>query len=165
MKGFSGIEVYNSSTRFIGKEYSEQCWDELIDSGFVRGALAVDDTHRAHHLFHGWTMIAAPDRSPASLLAALEAGRYYATQGPDFTRLELKGRRFEAEFSEAVEVSLIGRRNTGFGVVSPGDPEVGDRRTATEFAVTLPENFHGPLRCRIRDGAGRYAWSVPVMTD
>ena len=165
VKGFSGIEVYNSSTRFIGKEYSEECWDELIDAGMVCGALAVDDTHRAHHLFHGWTMIAADNNSPEALLAALKAGKYYATQGPEITRMELIDRTFIAEFSESCEVCLIGRHNTGFGVVSPGDPDAGDNFIVRSCSVEIPEKFHGSLRLRIRDNRGKYAWSNPFMVQ
>ena len=165
VKGFCGIEVYNSSTRFIGKEYSEECWDELIDSGMFCGALAVDDTHRAHHLFHGWTMIAAPDKTPQSLLEALAAGNYYATQGAEIKRMELVDRVFTAEFTESCEVCLIGRHNTGFGVISPGDPEVGDNFIVRSCSVEIPEKFHGPLRLRIRDTSGKYAWSNPFIVE
>ena len=58
-----------------------QVWDELSDAGIVLPAVAVDDTHRPRDLFKGWTMIAAKDASPASLLKALKRGEFYATQG------------------------------------------------------------------------------------
>ncbi|MBE6368522.1 MAG: hypothetical protein E7052_11580 [Lentisphaerae bacterium] len=165
VKSFDGIEVYNSSTRFIGKEYNDQCWDELIDSGMLCGALAVDDTHRAHHLFHGWTMIAAAEKTPEAIIDALKNNRYYATQGPEIKRMELKNRTFIAEFSEVCEVNLVGQHNSGFYAISPGDPDVGDNITTSSCSIEIPEKFHGALRLRIRSCAGKYAWSTPFVVD
>lgn len=160
--GLSGIEVYNTSCRFIGRDYNEQCWNELIEAGFAKGALAVDDTHGSSHLFGGWTMILAEDKSVPSLMDALNTGRFYATQGPLFHRLMLEGRTFEADFTEATEVVIIAEHCKGVCVTAPNYPGYGINKSVTTFSVNIPERINGPIRCRIRDKDGKYAWSAPV---
>lgn len=59
LNGIAGIEVYNTSTRYIGKEYNMTIWDETLDAGRNYTALAVDDVHGKPDLFRGWTMICA----------------------------------------------------------------------------------------------------------
>ena len=127
--------------------------------------LAVDDMHRPHDLFGGWTMIAAPDNSPEAILHALRTGSYYATQGPQFTRLELKDRVFTAEFSEAVSAVLIGEGYTGWAGVLPDFPMQGMRESATSVRVAIQPEYSGYVRCRIIDAAGRRAWSAPVKVE
>ena len=165
LHGLSGIEVYNTSCRFIGKDYNDQCWDELTGAGFIHGALAVDDTHSSCHLFGGWTMIAAEDKSVPSIMNALAQGNYYATQGPEFYSLELEGRVFKAEFSEAVEVNLIGINSTGVCITAPDYPNYGDNITLTSFERELPPHIKGVVRCRIRNKEGKYAWTPPVIVE
>ena len=165
LHGYAGIEVYNTGCRNIGKADSEQCWDELIQQGRPCGALAVDDMHRPYDLFGGWTMIAAPDKSPEAILHALRAGSYYATQGPQFTRLELKGRVFTAEFSEVVSAVLIGEGYTGWVGVLPDHPMRGMHESATSMRVLIQPEYSGSVRCRIVDAAGRRAWSTPVKVE
>ena len=162
LNGISGIEIYNTSCRGIGKDYNDQCWDELVNAGFFKGAIAVDDTHGSWHLFGGWTMILAEDPSVPSLMDALSKGNFYATQGPVFHRIELKGRTFEADFSEATEVILLAPNSRGVCITAPNFPKYGDHNTLTTFSRELPPNFPGPVRCRIRDKEGKYAWSNPV---
>ena len=163
LSGLAGIEIYNSSCIGIGKAYNEQSWDELITAGLVKGAIAVDDTHESIQLFGGWTMIAAPDRSVDSIMKALNTGSFYATQGPEFYRLELKDRTFEADFTEAEEAVLMAKGYIGFTILVQPPSGRGERKTVTTGKVEFPEWFHGPVRLRIRDANHRYAWSAPVM--
>lgn len=165
LNGISGIEVYNTSCRFIGKAYNDQCWDELTNAGYVLGALAVDDTHSSAHLFGGWTMILAKDKSVPSLMDSLKNGRFYATQGPVFHRLAVHGRTFEAEFTEATEVIILFTNSRGICVTAPDFPNYGTNKTVSSFSREIPENYTGPIRCRIRDKEGKYAWSAPVYVS
>ena len=164
LQGIDAVEVYNHTCRMIGKADSEQCWNELINAGWNIGAVAVDDAHGDAHYFGGWTMIAAEDRSAESLLNALKNGSFYATQGPEFTRLSLENGVFEAEYTEADEVIILSTGYFGMCITTPDSPQYGDRITSTGFRQELPEKFKGrPVRLRIRDKSGRYAWSAPVL--
>lgn len=154
LKRLAGIEVYNASTRYIGKAYNMQLWDELLDAGLHVNAIAVDDVHRAPDLFRGWTMICAEDHSPAGLIEALRQGDYYASQGPEFRSLRFEGGIFEAEFSPCSEAVMLTNKNDGYSLED-------GRFTSIRFdAGKLPANAY--LRCQIRDAAGNYAWSNPI---
>lgn len=165
LKGLAGIEVYNSSCRYNGKGNNESVWNDLTNKGIIYPALAVDDTHSSSELFGGWTMIAAEDKSVKSIMDALKKGQFYATQGPEFTRLSYQDGVFEAEFTEVVEAILIGERSLGYWEVLDDYPNYGDRRTTTKLCKpagtrTLPEGRR--FRCRIKDAQGKYAWT-PIV--
>ena len=165
LKGLAGIEVYNSSCRYNGKGDNESVWNDLTNKGIIYPALAVDDTHSSSELFGGWTMIAAEDKSVKSIMDALKKGQFYATQGPEFTRLSYQDGVFEAEFTEVVEAILIGERSLGYWEVLDDYPNYGDRRTTTKLCKpagtrTLPEGRR--FRCRIKDAQGKYAWT-PIV--
>ncbi len=163
LHGYDGIEIYNTSARRIGKGSNDQCWQDMMNSGDNSPAIAVDDIHHPGDLFGGWTMIAAPDNSPESLLNALKNGNFYSTQGPEFTRLEMKGNVFEAEFSEAVEAVLISKFSAGRMATVPDWPFPGDRKTVTSMRIELPPEFPGVVRCKITDANGKSAWSNPLV--
>ena len=161
INGFAGIEVYNSSCRYNGKADNESVWNELTDAHIFYPALAVDDTHSTAELFGGWTMIAAPDRSLASIMDALKKGHFYATQGPEFTRLSYENGVFEAEFTEVEEAILIGERSSGYWEALPGWPNYGDYKLLTKLHKPAEVKTLGAnrFRCRIKDSKGRYAWT------
>ncbi|MBQ9503115.1 MAG: CehA/McbA family metallohydrolase [Lentisphaeria bacterium] len=163
LAGISGIEVWNTSCRYIGKAYNMQIWDDLLMRGHRLGALAVDDTHRAEECFFGWTMICAPDDSESSLLSALDSGSFYSTQGPEFYRLNWKDGVLEAEFSPCTEVIIVSSSCYGHCVrrqEEPGSP-VSSLRVELPRALAEPQNLKY-LRIQLRDREGRYAWSMPV---
>ena len=165
LNGIMGIEVYNTSTRYIGKEYNMVIWDEILDSGCKCTALAVDDIHHPCDLFKGWTMVAASERTPDAVLAALRTGRFYATQGPKFHRLSFKDGIFEAEFTSCRSAVIVSNQCNGFcgAVPDPNGPNTTKKGiTAIHFDVsTLPAGSY--LRCQICDKNGKYAWSNPII--
>ena len=159
----AGIEVYNTSTRYIGKEYNMAIWDELLDEGWNCPALAVDDIHNLQHIFGGWTMILADDAKPETLLDALRKGSFYATQGPEFSCIEVKDGILHAEFSEVVYAVAVGRFGTGKYAVMPDTPFHGDRLTCTSMSIPLDQiKKRDFVRIQIRDANGNYAWSNPI---
>ena len=164
LKGLTGIEVFNTNCKFIGRENSEECWYELIGAGWNCPALAVDDMHTDCDLFGGWTMVMAPDKSPKSIIEALRNGQCYATQGPEFTRLSWKDGIFEADFTEAVEVLLLGCPG-GEIVGTPGYPTPDTKPRLTTCSYRPGPGFRGTIRCRIRDAQNRYAWTAPISFD
>lgn len=164
LRNIIGIEVFNSATRYIGKEYNMQLWDELLDAGCMLPALAVDDMHRSRDLFRGWTMIAAPDPSVSSVLTALQQGDFYATQGPEFQSLCFADGVFTAAFSPCTEVIGLTNFSGGYCVAVPDadGPGSGDK-DCTVFSAKLKATRPGTwFRLQIRDRQGRYAWSNPI---
>ena len=163
VKGLAGIEVYNTSTRYIGKEYNMAIWDELLDEGWNCPALAVDDIHGLHHLFGGWTVILADDAKPETIVDALRKGSYYSTQGPEFSCIEVKDGVLHAEFSEVISAVAVGRFASGKFVVMQDTPFYGDRLTCTSMNIPLDQIGRREfVRIQIRDANGLYAWSNPI---
>lgn len=161
--GFSGTEVTNTSCRYIGRESSEECWSELIEAGMVMGALAVDDIHGMAEFNRNWTMIAAEKNTPEAIKDALKKGQYYSTQGPEFYSLSLKDGFFEAEFSEAEEVIVTGKLASGDCFACPGYPTPENEfGIVTSLRAEITPRYKGVIRCRIKDTAGRYAWTNPI---
>ena len=176
LRGLAGIEVYNTSTRYIGRAYNMQIWDELCDMGTPYPAIAVDDVHKAHDLFGGWTEICAEERTHDAVMAALRSGSYYATQGPKFTRISYENGIFEAEFTPVTSAIGIANQCKGCCGAVPnkdGDgltPEVTsircDLRTlfpaSPLLKVTVPCTY---FRCQIIDAQGRHAWTNPIRVN
>ncbi len=166
LKKISAIEVYNTSTRYIGRQFCMQIWDELSDKGLVYPATAVDDMHSSHDLFRGWTVIAAEDKSVPSLMNALKHGDFYATMGPEFTKLSFDGKVFEASFSPCTEVIGLTNPSGGYCVTvddwegyGTGSKEVSSCRLELRKSKDRDLWF----RLQIKDAQGRYAWSAPII--
>ena len=163
LQGIEGIEVYNTSCRFIGREYNMQCWDELLDIGRKFNALAVDDVHGSCHLFQGFTMILAEDKSLPSIMKALKEGRYYASCGPIFHSITFENNVFRAEFSEAVSVVVLHRRSAGYyGMWDQVNTPVFERKPVTSFELDCSKLKDNYLRLQICDNKGRMAWTNPI---
>ena len=164
----TGTEVYNSSCRYIGKEYNMNNWDELLDAGSRPGwALAVDDCHNPGTFGMGWTMVAAKKCTPEALLKAVREGQFYSTEGPEFTRIEVKDGRFIAEFSPATTAVLVGKRASGHCETAPRWPLPGNEKgIVTSMDVDLSHFQPGSyIRCQIKDANGKMAWSMPYFIE
>ena len=162
LNGIAGIEVYNTSTRYIGKEYNMTIWDETLDAGRNYTALAVDDVHGKRDLFRGWTMICAKSRQCRDILDALGNGSFYATQGPEFHRISFHDGIFEAEFTPCAAAVLVGRQSSGYcaAIEAPDGP--GTWREVSQMRIDLRQAQPGSyFRCQLRDASGRMAWSNP----
>jgi hypothetical protein len=164
LKGLAGLEVFNAATRYIGKEYNMQLWDEMLDAGSMLPAYAVDDMHRPRDLFRGWTVVAAPDPSLTSVMTALKQGDFYATQGPQFHRLHFADGVFSAEFSPCTEVIGLTNFSGGYCAAVPDEEGPGSgTKECSSFSAPLTAKRPGTwFRLQIRDSQGRYAWSNPI---
>ena len=165
LQGIDGIEVYNTSCRYIARDYNMQVWDQLLDAGLHYPALAVDDTHSERDLFHGWTVLLARENTPDALLDALRHQRFYASQGPEIHRLSWKDGVFEADFSPCVSVTLVTSRERGACLRLP---EATDPLATTCRFEPIREGlrkWHRYFRLQLQDAQGRFAWSAPIYLE
>jgi len=99
VRGDRFFEVYNGhpDVRNRGDDWhasTERVWDILLTFRLAElrlppmFALAVDDSHKYHFLSptnsnpgRGWVMVRAASLTPPALIAAMEAGDFYATSG------------------------------------------------------------------------------------
>lgn len=153
------VEIYNHASE-VDVARGDGAW--MLDALLARGrhilTIAVDDSH-GHFTdwFGGWVMVKAGSLEPEALVAALKAGRYYSTQGPEILGIEFDGTDIAVECSPAVSIAVLGRApasKTAFGE--------GLRGARLPVAGLRPGGY---ARVVVTDAAGRRAWSNPLWFD
>lgn len=157
LKGLSGAEVMNavSQSPFNGDRADSAV---LLDITAALGArlpfMAADDSH----FYQGeqgscFIWINAGELTQEALLEAMDAGRFFASQGPRFYQLELTGNRMRVWCSpceRAVFYSdALYRKNRVMSRPHSG---------YFEYMVEGTEQF---VRCELVDISGKKAWSHP----
>ncbi len=129
--------------------------DLLLSEGRRLTMIATDDAHfyEPDH-FGGWVMVKAEQNTPESLLAALKAGHFYATTGPQLHDVRIEGDTLVVECSAAVSVMALGH---GTGAKSVHG------HSMTRAEVPLDRLNASPwVRAVVVDAAGKRAWSNPI---
>lgn len=160
VEGYTGIEVFNNTCeRGIGRGHSEPHWDGLLARGRPVLGTAVDDAHFGYWDGLGaWVMVRAAQLDQASVVDALEAGRFYASTGPEIRAVEVRDGTVHVECSPVRTMALV--------VPWPGHGWSTDRlreqgaeeRTMTEADLPLGEGERG-FRIEVVDRRGRRAWT------
>ena len=117
-------------------------------------------------------MLEAEDRIVGrnAVMEALRNGNYYATQGPEFYKIDFADGKLTAAFSPAVSVVAITNRYFGkFGTLppahgkTPGGPINEITLDFSDFVRNCRNNEKsGYIRLQIIDSNGRYAWTNPI---
>lgn len=149
-----------------GSPSMEELWDAVLSTGRVIYAVASDDMH---HLRCGatgecvppgraWIMVRARQLTPEALVAALEGGDFYASNGVRVANYEADARGIRIALPENAARSAP-RYRTFFigkgGVVLKRDDGL---RPAYEFRG---DELY--VRARIESSAGATAWTQPVF--
>lgn len=105
--GASLLEIVNH--RYGGLEYNRALWDDVLSWGRQMHATAADDAHNYKTDFNlGWIMVSAPYLTVTDILAAIEAGEFYASSGPVITKIIKEGRTLGVESMDGVTIDFIG---------------------------------------------------------
>lgn len=129
--------------------------DLLLTEGRRLTLIATDDAHfhEPDH-FGGWVMVKAEENTPEALLAALKAGAFYSSQGPELRDVRLEGDHVVIESSAVVSAVAMGH---GTGARSVHGYSM------TTARVPLDRLNGSPwLRVSVIDAAGKRAWSNPI---
>ena len=150
------VEIYNHGCQIVhDKGDGAYMLDGLADKGRRLLAYASDDAHfKAPDFGAAWVMVKATENSAEAILAALKAGAFYSSQGPEIHAIAFEGDRLIVECSPASGVLAIGR-----GYQYEHSFGTGMSR------VSLPlDGLEGSpwLRVIVTDAVGRRAWSNPV---
>ncbi|MGI6543078.1 MAG: CehA/McbA family metallohydrolase [Limnochordia bacterium] len=155
LRDVCAMEVYNATCMRHGKERGEVYWDSLLERGKMIWGVAVDDTHHYDiDVAAGWVMVKAAELSTSAILAALQAGRFYATNGPAIVDIEYDAQEIRVHCSPVTQVRFIGRRGSGRSVIAQPGSEI------TAARVKLPRSPYVRVECV--DRQGRTAWSQPI---
>ena len=160
LSGLSGVEIWNSvSTLPLNGERADS--SSLLDVTWASGGtlmpvFANDDSH-AYRDEAGVaaTMVQAEALTAEAVMAALRAGRFYATTGPEIQQVENRDNReiiVRCSPAECVIFYSDSPWAEGRAVISRG---------LTECCYRIQRNDHF-VRIEVRDRAGRKAWSSPV---
>jgi hypothetical protein len=109
-----GIEVYNAHygrphlTIVDPTPLYTETWDQLLTHGMRIWGFANDDSHDPADYGCTRTMVCVSDPTPASILEALKAGRFYASTGLLLDSARIRGDLMEVVLSAPARCRFIG---------------------------------------------------------
>ena len=166
-----GLEAFNGGCELeSGSGASPELWDAILRSGRPCLGIATDDCHHpGRDSGIAWTMVRAAERTRAAVLAALRAGHFYASSGPEIRELTISDGAIVIGCSPAGAVTL--RAAPWEGGRINADPtraswraEALDRDPGgwiTRARLRFPERC-GWGRIEVRAPDGRRAWTNPL---
>jgi hypothetical protein len=152
-EGVHAVEAFNAIARTEGREGGAHLLDQMLNAGRRPGVIAVDDAHfYREDALGGWVMVRAEEATPEAILAALKAGAYYASTGPEIRRAEIAGGHLLVETSPVEHACLLGGGARSTSVSG---------RDMTRLRLPLKRFAGGWARLALRDADGRRAWGQP----
>jgi hypothetical protein len=153
------IEIYNHTARHHNDRADG--WylsDQLSILGKRLHAIAVDDAHFSTRpdAFGGWVHVKAENLDPESLLSALKAGHFYASQGPELHDIAIDGDQIRIACSPARAIFA-----TGYGSASRHLRGEG----LTEATFELAPFAGHYVRVTVVTDDGLRAWTNPIWLD
>lgn len=151
------VEVYNFLGAREDRADSWQLTDLLLGAGRRLTAYATDDAHFNTSDPPGckaWVQVRAESLDPGGLLAALKAGHYYSSTGPELHAVELDDGKITVRCTAAERVLVTG--------AVPGR-QVCDGPGLTECELSLDWLTDSPyVRVTVADASGGRAWTNPI---
>ena len=159
LDGVEISEVYNtlSDEPFNGpRGNSESLLDVAAANGKYSRLVAADDSHpyRGEQCV-SYVMAQAAELSVPAILEALRAGRFYATQGPEFHSIGIEDGLITVETSPVSRMSFCSNLNW-----TDDRCRSGRGLTRETYRVQPNERF---VRIQITDEDGKKAWSSPIV--
>lgn len=155
--GVHAIEVFNGSC-VDDNDTTDSLY--LLDYMLMRGkhltAIATDDAHFAvgiRDVMRGWVMVKAEQLTPEAILAALKAGDFYASTGPQIHNVVLDGNSLTVNCTPATRIYAVGR---------PTEVRTLGGNSMVDGTLNL-DGWKSPyVRIVVRDDQGGRAWSNPI---
>lgn len=120
--------------------------------------VASDDSHfYTGEMGRSFTMLQADELTVPSVLEALRAGRFYASQGPEFLDVELTDTQLIVRTTPVSTCSFISNLPWVTGRCRPGEGI-----TEQVYDLQPRDRF---IRVEIVDGQGRRAWLSPIRIE
>lgn len=152
------IEVFNGTA--VDHNDNHDSWEIaniMLGRGRRYNVCATDDFHGKDERGDfglGWVHVKSETLEPGALLAALKAGHYYSSTGPQIHDIQVTpGAAVRVRCSPANRIFLTGKASASRAVFGSGVTEA-------EFDL---RNFDSPFcRITVRDDRGGRAWSNPI---
>ena len=140
------------------RAYSETIADQLANEGFFTNLIAADDAHYYNgDQCRGWIMVESTDLDTQSLVRAIRAGRFYATQGPEVHLEKVAPDKVKVICSPADKV--VFQTNTSWAA---GRAIRGEDIVEAEYHKYGADKY---VRVEVTDADGKKAWSNFVIFD
>jgi hypothetical protein len=147
------LEVYNAVGDWLpGAAECTDKWDRLLTSGMRIFGVATDDAHEADQRGRGWVMVSAP-REAGAIVAALKAGRFYASSGVTISSIRVEDGQLTIESPNAQEIRFFADRGSMRHMQAGGTATCPIR----DDDIYLRAELHGP-------GATK-AWTNPIFVE
>jgi hypothetical protein len=150
------VEIYNHGC-VVDNDRGEGflTLEHLLNDGRHLNLIATDDAHfNTPDHFGGWVMVKATENTPEALLAALKAGEFYASTGPDIHDIRISKDAVEVDCSSAATIIVQGQ-GTSMATLHGSSMTTGQ--------LSLERLSNSPwIRVTVIDRAGKRAWSNPI---
>ena len=154
----NAMEIMNGGCIAAGYEdYNPRVYDDILRSGKKLYCIGADDNHNKHpddsrYSDSGWafTMIKVPKLEYRTITKALEAGDFYASEGPEIHELYVEDQKVHIKCSEADKIFCRYKARMGGMVLSENGVPV------TEAAFKIGPEL-GCFRITVVDKCGRHA--------
>jgi predicted metal-dependent phosphoesterase TrpH len=160
------VEIYNHAC-FAEVDRGDGWYllDQLLRDGKRLNAFATDDAHfKTDDAFGGWVHVKSEALDPEALLAALKAGHYYSSQGPEIREVAISGDELWIACSPVNAVAVMGHDSRTAGRYGRAITEA--RINLTDLEKSWSEVRKSPwLRIVVIDGGGKRAWTNPFWRD
>jgi hypothetical protein len=155
------IEIFNGVA--IDHNDRAESWhlaDTMLGRGHRYLTYAADDFHGVkdrHDFLRGWVQVKAEENRPEMILAALKAGHFYSSTGPQIIDVQVRaGDEIVVRCSPADEIFVTGKGSSSVAAYGNGMIE----------AVFDISKFRSPYgRVTVRDAHGERAWTNPFWFD
>lgn len=156
LEGAHAVEIYNETCATLNdRADSWYISDQLSLRGRRLFAYAADDAHFVGRPDDGraWVQVRAEALSPEHLLAALKAGHFYSSQGPELIDVAVVGDRIQIRCSPASAIIVSGRGSRAARLLDAN---------LTEANLSLADFVGSFFRVTVIDDLGRRAWTNPI---
>lgn len=145
---------------------TEQMWDQLLSAGVRVFAVAVDDAHNFRQEFsleranpgRAWVVVRAPSLTREHIVAALNAGEFYASSGVELKDIVSTSSSMSVEIQTASPIQSAKHYRVVF-IGKNGRELAVSRDNPAQYIFNGNEGY---VRARIEDSAGLRAWTQPV---
>lgn len=162
IKGYAGIEIYNTSCFFsIAKGHSIVHWDDLLAHGRKIWGFAVDDTHwhfsdhRPNDACGACIMVKSRSLSVRDIKEAINAGLFYSSNGPMIDDISVGNGDIIVAAERSKIINFVADSYKGESFTAPP----GKTLESAHYAIRGTEKY---VRIECVDERGNVAWSNPI---
>ena len=161
LDGFAAAEIYNSVSAApwnANRADSSQYFDLWAAKGKIVPAVASDDSHwYTGEQTKSYTMVQAEALNTRSIIDAIKAGKFYASQGPRFYEISYDEDKVCVKFSDEVKRVIVYSNSVWV------DQRVYDNPNGEiVYYRAKSDKF---VRIELIDGTGNRAWSSPFLLE